>query len=102
MRDTGENGDLTFDHVLLALRHNINIKETVNDPLPLHSLALLFNSVAVHDNLDWIRIRIRIRILLFSSLTLKMPTKNSLKKCFSAYYFSEVHLNYFSKIKSQK
>jgi hypothetical protein len=44
-----------------------------------------------------------IRILLLSSLTFKMPTKNkfSLKHC-SAYYFLKVHLHHFSKIKSQK
>ncbi len=29
----------------------------------------------IHDILVWIRIRMRIRILLFSSLTFKMPTK---------------------------
>jgi hypothetical protein len=32
----------------------------------------------------------------------KDANKNSFKKRFSAYYFLEVHLNYFSKIKSQK
>ncbi len=42
-----------------------------------------------------------IRILLFSSLTVKMPTKNYFKKN-SASYFLKVHLHHFSKIKSQK
>ncbi len=40
-----------------------------------------------------------IRILLFSSLTFKMPAKTNF---FSAYYFLKVHLHHFSKIKSQK
>jgi hypothetical protein len=44
-----------------------------------------------------------IRILLFSSLTVKMPTKDQFfKTIFSAYYFLQVHLHNFSKIKSQK
>ncbi len=43
-------------------------------------------------------IRIRIRILLFSSLTFKMPNFFS----FSADYFLKVHLHHFSKTKSQK
>jgi hypothetical protein len=41
-------------------------------------------------------------ILLFSSLTFKMPTKNKFKKSFSAYYFLKVFLHHFSKVKSQK
>ncbi len=40
-------------------------------------------------------LRIRIRILLFSSVTL-MPTNNYVV----AYYFLKVHLHHFSKIKS--
>ncbi len=45
----------------------------------------------------------RIRILLFSSLTFKMPTKNEfLKKSFSAQYFLKVLLQHFSKIKVKK
>ncbi len=44
----------------------------------------------------------RIRILLFSSITFKTPTKNNLKKSFSAYYFLKVHSHHFSKIKSPK
>ncbi len=48
---------------------------------------------------DW---WIRMRILLFSSFTFKTPTKNNFKESFSAYYFSKVHLHYFSKIKSPK
>ncbi len=51
----------------------------------------------IHDILVWVRIR----ILLFSSLTFKKPTKKSLKKLF-VYYFLKVHLHHFSKIKSQK
>ncbi len=66
----------------------------------------------IHDILGWILIRICgsmpltngsefgsgswIRILLFSSLTFKMPA------IFSAYYFLKLHLHHFSKIKSQK
>ncbi len=41
---------------------------------------------------------IRIRILLFSSVADKQPTKNM----FFAYYFLKVHLHQSSKIKSQK
>ncbi len=43
-------------------------------------------------------IRIRIWILLFSSLTFKMPTKNN----FFAYYFLKVHLHHFFKDKKSK
>jgi hypothetical protein len=73
----------------------------------------------IHDILGWIRIRIRgfmpltngsgsglgsgIRILLFSSLTFKIQQKTNLfNKIFSSYYFLQLHLHYFSKIKSQK
>jgi hypothetical protein len=42
-----------------------------------------------------------IRILLFSSLTFKMPTKTDYFQRFSAYFFLRVHLYYFSKIKIQ-
>ncbi len=72
----------------------------------------------IHDILVWIRIRgsmpvtngsgsgfgsgSLIRILLFLSLTFKMPTKTVLFFHFSVYYFLEVHLHHFSKIKSQK
>ncbi len=69
----------------------------------------------IHDILGWIRIRILgsmlltngsgswIRILLFSSLTFKMPAKKLIfNTIFSAYYFLKVHLHHFSKIKSQK
>ncbi len=68
----------------------------------------------IHDILGWIRIRILgsmlltngfgswIRILLFSSLTFNMPAKKLIfNTIFSAYYFLEVHLHNFSKIKSQ-
>jgi hypothetical protein len=43
----------------------------------------------------WFRIWIRIRILLFSSVIIKMPTK-----FFFVYYFLKLHLHHFSKIKS--
>jgi hypothetical protein len=43
-----------------------------------------------------------IRILLFSSVTFKTPTKTNLKKSFSAYYFLKVHLHHFSKKKVKK
>ncbi len=70
----------------------------------------------IHDILRWIRIRgsmpltngsgsrIRIRILLFSSFTFKMPAKKTyfFNTFFSAYYFLKLHLLHFSKIKSQK
>jgi hypothetical protein len=71
--------------------------------------------------LGWIRIRIRgsmpltngsgsgfgsvswIRILLFSSLTFKMPAKNYFfNTIFSTYYFLKLHLYHFTKITSQK
>jgi hypothetical protein len=49
----------------------------------------------IHDILGW--------ILLFSSLTFKMPAKKLIfNKKFSAYYFLKVHLHHFSKIKSLK
>jgi hypothetical protein len=45
----------------------------------------------------------RIRILLVSSLTFKMPTKNKFfKTSFCGYYFLKVLLHHFSKVKSQK
>ncbi len=47
-----------------------------------------------------IRIWMRIRILLFSSLTFKMPTKNWFKK--KVFLLLMVHLPHFSMIKSQK
>ncbi len=51
----------------------------------------------IHDIVVWIR------ILLFSSLSFKMPAKNRFfNTIFSACYFLKVHLNYFSKIKSHK
>ncbi len=77
----------------------------------------------IHDILGWIRIRILgsmpltnrsgfgsgswIRILLFSSLTFKMPAKNLFfntifNTIFSAYYFLKLNLHHFTKIKSQK
>ncbi len=44
-----------------------------------------------------------IRILLFSSLTFKMPAKNLFfDTIFSAYYFLKLNSHHFSKIKSQK
>ncbi len=73
----------------------------------------------IHDIFAWIRIRIRgsmpltnrsgsgsrIRILLFSPLTFKMPAKNKFfNTIFSACYryFLKVHLHYFLKIKVKK
>ncbi len=73
----------------------------------------------IHDILGWIRIRGSmpltngsgfgsgsgswIQILLFSSLTFKMPAKNKFfNTIFSAYYFLKLHLHHYSKIKSQK
>jgi hypothetical protein len=45
----------------------------------------------------------RIRILLFSSLTFKLPTKNYFFiKSSSAYYFLKVHLHHFQRQKVQK
>jgi hypothetical protein len=44
---------------------------------------------------------IRIRIMLFSSLTFKTPTKNYCQ-IFSAFYFLKVHLHHFSKVKIHK
>ncbi len=53
----------------------------------------------IRDTLVWIRIR----ILLFSSLTFKIPTiKLFFIFYFSAYYFLKVHLHHFSEIKSRK
>ncbi len=62
----------------------------------------------IHDILGWIRIRIRgsmlptngsgswIRILLFSSLTFKMPAKKEfINTIFSAFYFLKLHLHNF-------
>jgi hypothetical protein len=72
------------------------------------------NSVLrIRDILGWIRIHGSmpltngsgswIRILLFSSLTFKMPAKNKIfNTIFSAYDFLKLHLHYFSKIKIQK
>ncbi len=73
----------------------------------------------IHDILGWIRIRIRgsmpltngsgfgsgswIRILLFSSLTFKMPAKNKFfNTIFSACDFLKLDFHHFSKIKIQK
>jgi hypothetical protein len=69
-------------------------------------------SPRIHEILGWIRILGSklltngsgswIRILLFMSLTFKMPAKNKFNTIFSAYYFLKVHLHHFSKIISQK
>ncbi len=72
----------------------------------------------IHDILGWIRIRgfkpltngsgfgsgsrSWIRILLFLSLTFKMPAKNKIfNTIFSAYDFLKLHLHHFSKKESQ-
>jgi hypothetical protein len=47
-------------------------------------------------------LRIRIRLLLFSSMADNMPTKISFFQIFFAYYFSKVHLHQSSKIKVKK
>jgi hypothetical protein len=47
-------------------------------------------------------IRIRLRILIFSSLTFKTPPKNNFFLSFYAYYFRKVRLHHFSHIKSNK
>ena len=47
-------------------------------------------------------IQIRLRILIFSSLSFKTLPKNLFFLSFPAYYFLKVHLHHFSKIKSQK
>jgi hypothetical protein len=47
-------------------------------------------------------LRILIRILLFSSLTLKTPTKNKFFKEVSAFYFLKVSLHHFFKDKKSK
>ncbi len=44
----------------------------------------------------------RIRILLFSLLTFKMPTKNLLKKSFSAYFFKGTFTSFFKGKLSKK
>jgi hypothetical protein len=63
-----------------------------------------------HDIFVWIRIRIRgsmpltngsgswIRILLFSSLTFKMPAKKKFKKQFFSDYYSVADPGYLSRI----
>ena len=67
----------------------------------------------IHDMLGWIRISGSmpltngsgswIRILLFLSLTFKMPAKNYFfYTIFSAYDFLKLHLHHFSKTKIQK
>ncbi len=58
----------------------------------------------IHASDWWIRIRIRIRILLFSSLTFKMlaSKKINFNTIFSANYFLKLHLHHFSKIKVKK
>jgi hypothetical protein len=78
-----------------------------------------FAVLRIHDILGWIRILGSmpltnrsgsgsgsgswIRILLFSSLTFKMPAKNLFfNTIFSAYYFLKLNLHHFPKVKSQK
>ncbi len=52
---------------------------------------------------SWIWILLYSSDLLYSSLTFKMPAKNEFFKIiFSAYYFLKLHLQHFSKIKSEK
>jgi hypothetical protein len=83
----------------------------------LHGPNIYKAVLRIHDILGWIRILGSmplsngsgfgsgswIRILLFSSLTFKMPAKNYFfNTIFSAYYFLKLHLHHFSKIKSKK
>ncbi len=56
----------------------------------------------IRDILSQIRIHTTdLRIMLFSVVTFKMPTKNNFFTVFN-YYFLNVHLQYSSKIKSHK
>jgi hypothetical protein len=64
-----------------------------------HNSNALFGSV-VDPRIRAFDQWIQIRILLFSSLTFKAPTKNFFFPKISAYYFLKVH--HFSKIKSDK
>jgi hypothetical protein len=73
-------------------RNKINNKTSVADPCHFG----VDPNPRIHASDKWIR------ILLFSSLTFKRPTRTNFKKSFSAYYFMKVHLHHFSKIKSQK
>jgi hypothetical protein len=57
----------------------------------------------IRDILVGIRISDQwIRILPFSSLTFKTPTKKHFFLSFSPYYSLKVHLHHFNKIKSRK
>jgi hypothetical protein len=72
-------------------------------PLALRQAALLLLQI-----LDILvrnrnkRIWIQLRILLFLSVTFKTATKIYFLRRFSAYYFWQVYLHHFSKIKSHK
>ncbi len=88
----------TVDRQLAEARLEAEKREAVNTQVNI--LVLDYKAVFwIHVILVWIRIR----ILLFSSLTFKTPTKNwFFKRSFSAYYFLKVHLHLFSKIKKSK
>jgi hypothetical protein len=49
-----------------------------------------------------IRLHIRLRIMLFSSVTFKMELKNVSFSVFFAHYFLKLHLYHFSRIKIHK
>jgi hypothetical protein len=60
----------------------------------------IFVRIRIHTTNLWIWIRVLLGILLFSSVTFKMPTKNIFSLSFLAYYFLKVHLHHSWKIKS--
>jgi hypothetical protein len=88
----------TVDRQLAEARLEAEKREAVNTQVNV--LVLDYQAVfRIHDILVWVRIR----ILLFSSLTSKTSTKNGFfKRSFSAYYFLKVHLHIFSKINKSK
>jgi hypothetical protein len=68
--------------------------------LRIHAIVDPDPDSRIHASGYWIRIRIR--ILLFLSLTFKTSAKKFFLRSFSAYYFLKVHLHNFLKIKSIK
>ncbi len=72
--------------------------------LRIHDMDGMAPDPRIHtsDSLVRFRIRMRIRILLFSSGTFKTPTKYQFKKSFSAWYFFEGTFTSFFKDKNQK
>ncbi len=110
-----ENAAIEYQYAFFSTLPKLvrqNVGGTICDKNPV---------LRIHYILGWIRIRILgsmpltngsrfgsgsgswIRILLFLSLTFKMPAKNLFfNAIFSAYYFLKLNLYHFSKIKSQK